>query len=56
VTPTEKDALDRWAARLREVALYAPVVVESDDACDRLRVAYKYVKDAINLLEDGLPF
>lgn len=55
MTPTEKAALDRWAARLREVALHVPIV-ESEDACDRVRVADKYVTDAINLLEDGLPF
>ena len=55
VTPTEKDALDRFRDRLKDTVIFSPTV-RSEDAIDRLRLAEKYIYDAITILEDGLPF
>ena len=55
MTPTEKDALDRFRDRLKDTVIFSPTV-RSEDAIDRLRLAEKYIYDAITILEDGLPF
>ena len=55
MTPTDKDALDRFRDRLKDTVIFSPAVW-SEDALNRLRLAEKYIHDAITILEDGLPF
>lgn len=55
MTPTEKDALERWAAQLRTFVNYPPRI-DTDAAGDRINDAIRLINSAITILEDGLPF